>query len=142
MRRGIPHLLFVAAALVVAASALGAGCAQRGDTVLVKGFPPMLRPPGLVLTRPVYGASPQSPPPVVTIELAKPITPESRMSVWLSGRRVDNRDDSIMLGSDRKMQVSVRTASGEGLYRVDYKVAWRDGGSGVGRFYFRVKRVY
>lgn len=127
-----------AAALAVLVSA---GCGPTSQSVSVDGFPPMLQPPELVQTWPSYGATLESPPLVVTVELAKPVSEKSELAVYRGDTRVDKRDDSIMIGSDKKLQVTVKTSYGEGLYRVEYKIVWREGGSNDGRFYFRVKRT-
>ena len=139
MRRFAALSLAVTAVLGSALIAATSGCGSR--TVFVGDFPAMLRPADLVSASPPYGDTRESPPIDVVLEFARPITKDCKISVWLDDRQVDAGDGGVMLGSDNKLQVSVESSSGEGLYRVEYAVHWRGGGADDGRYYFRVKRM-
>lgn len=137
-RRALVHTVVAVALMLV--MPVAAGCAGRSQVILVRGFPEMSRPPNFVKSWPPYGVTLESPPGVVTVELSQPVTSDSVMSVFLDGRQVDGRDASVMIGSDDKLQVSMKGLPGKGMYRVDYTVVWRSGGSAEGRFYFLTRR--
>lgn len=127
--------------LAALATALLLGCQQPGSQTValnIEGFPRMLRPRDVIRVFPEYGAILDAAPLFVTVETSQAMGQDSEITVYRNNRRVDNRDGSVMIGSDKKLQVSLKTPQGKGIYRVEYTIRWRSGSASEGRFYFRV----